>query len=67
MHQRLWPVTAAKALALLADGDEVRRYNQHGLEVAALWQRVGKHFGFPEAPPASLAPANLKQVLEQAS
>ncbi|EPS8903351.1 TPA: hypothetical protein ACGW3H_006530, partial [Pseudomonas aeruginosa] len=27
----------------------------------------GERLGFPEAPPASLAPASLEQVLEQAS
>ena len=67
VHQRLWPAAAAEALALLADGDEVRRRNQRSLEVAALWQRIGERLGFPEAPPASLAPASLEQVLEQAS
>ncbi|HFD4254166.1 TPA: pyochelin biosynthesis thiazoline reductase PchG, partial [Pseudomonas aeruginosa] len=67
VHQRLWPAAAAEALALLANGDEVRRRNQRSLEVAALWQRIGERLGFPEAPPASLAPASLEQVLEQAS
>ncbi len=67
VHQLLWPAAAAEALALLADGDEVRRRNQRSLEVAALWQRIGECLGFPEAPPASLAPASLEQVLEQAS
>ena len=52
---------------MAADGDEVRRRNQRSLEVAALWQRIGERLGFPEAPPASLAPASLEQVLEQAS
>ncbi|MDE9403166.1 hypothetical protein NB851_031355, partial [Pseudomonas aeruginosa] len=28
--------------------------------------RIGERLGFPEAPPASLAPASLEQVLEQA-
>ncbi len=28
VHQRLWPAAAAEALALLADGDEVRRRNR---------------------------------------
>ncbi|WP_047691857.1 pyochelin biosynthesis thiazoline reductase PchG, partial [Pseudomonas aeruginosa] len=32
VHQRLWPAAAAEALALLANGDEVRRRNQRSLE-----------------------------------
>ncbi|MGC3356705.1 oxidoreductase, partial [Pseudomonas aeruginosa] len=51
VHQRLWPAAAPEALALLANGDEVRRRNQRSLEVAALWQRIGERLGFPEAPP----------------
>lgn len=67
VYQRLWPMAAADALALLDDADEVRRRNQRSLEVAALWQRIGERLGFPEAPPKSLTPASLEQALGQAS
>ena len=66
VHQLLWPAAAAEALALLADGDEVRRRNQRSLEVAALWQRIGECLGFPEAPPASLAPASISRPASSA-
>lgn len=67
VHRQLWPAAAADALALLDDGDEVCRRNQRSLEIADVWQRIGKRLGFPGTPPASLAPASLEQALEQAS
>ncbi|MBG6667374.1 oxidoreductase, partial [Pseudomonas aeruginosa] len=43
------------------------RRNPRSREGAARGQRSGARLGSPEAPPASLAPASLEQVLEQAS
>lgn len=67
VHRHLWPAAAADALALLDDEDAVHRRNQRSLEVAAVWQRIGKRLGFPAAPPPGLAPASLEQALERAS
>ena len=65
VHQRLWPAAAAEALALLADGDEVRRQPaQPGGRRPMAEDRRAPCF---RAPPASLAPASLEQVLEHAS
>ncbi|MBG6669800.1 hypothetical protein GHU85_12405, partial [Pseudomonas aeruginosa] len=50
-----------------AAGAEGRRRNPRSLAAAARGQRTGERLGSPEAPPASLAPASLEQVLEQAS
>ncbi|MFP8974817.1 oxidoreductase, partial [Pseudomonas aeruginosa] len=62
-----WSASAGEWLGLLAHGDGGGRRNPLGLGVAALWERIGGRLGVPEAPPASLAPASLEQVLEQAS
>ncbi|MBH9369905.1 oxidoreductase, partial [Pseudomonas aeruginosa] len=53
--------------ARLPPGSAGRRRTQRSRAGAALGPRSGARLGSPAAPPASLAPASLEQVLEQAS
>lgn len=66
IHARLWPAAAAQSLSVLDDAMALRCCNQRCLELAVVWQQIGERLGFPEAPPASLAPSGLEQALGMA-